>query len=302
MASALSCEDLPAANGAHGASMDGCAYRVAWTINPHMRVGAARVERALRQHCRLLDAVRNAGGTIARLPFVHGAFDSVFAKDNALLRTTDRGCHALLASLVHEERRREQPSRREALERAGFVVHAPPVAPLEGGDVVVLPDGSAFLGHGFRSSADAAPTLARFLGAPVRPLRLRDPRLYHLDMALTVLHDGTALACEEAFEPSSFRTLLRATSGNLVRVAHGVALGFGINLIEVRGTVIVGAEHGAIRRELEARGKRVVVAPLDEFHHAGGSAACLVARVHDADAQAGAVAYSPTTAIRSTAA
>jgi N-dimethylarginine dimethylaminohydrolase len=265
-----------------------------------MRVGAVRVEHALRQHCRFVHAVKEAGGTIARLPFVHGAFDSVFAKDNAILRMRDGATEALLANLVHDERRREQPARRDALERAGFVVQAAPAAALEGGDVVVLSDGSAFLGHGFRSSANAAPALERFLDAPVRPLRLRDPHLYHLDMALTVLHDGTTFACEEAFEPSSFRALLRATSGKLVRVAHGVALGFGVNMVEVRGTVIVGAEHGAIRRELEARGKRVVVAPLDEFHHAGGSAACLVARVHDA--QTRVVAYSPTTAIRSTAA
>lgn len=280
-----------------------CAYCVAWAINPHMRIGASNLHRALGQHCHFIRCLEAAGSSVVRLPFVHAAHDSVFAKDNAVLRLRGGAPEALLAQLVHPERRPEQRARQHALERAGFRVHAPPTSALEGGDVVVRPGGGAFLGWGFRSSALAAGTLERFLDAPVVALRLSDPHLYHLDMALTVLADGTTLVCEEALEPASFRVLARVTTGDLVRISARTARAFGINAVEVRSTVIVGAEHAEVRRVLEARGRRMVVAPLDEFHHAGGSASCLVARLHDPEAQtARMVARNATTAMRSTAA
>src|SRR5689334_21168372 len=62
-----------------------CAYRVAWSINPHMRVGAADPRRARAQHRALRDALVREGARLVDLPFVHGAYDSVFAKDNAVL-------------------------------------------------------------------------------------------------------------------------------------------------------------------------------------------------------------------------
>jgi N-dimethylarginine dimethylaminohydrolase len=259
---------------------DRCSYRVAWSINPHMRIGSAHVGRALWQHCNFIRCLETAGGVVTHLPFVHGAYDSVFAKDNAVLCVRRGVPEALLGTFLHDQRRAEQAARSRSLARAGFRVRAAAPAALEGGDVVQRPAGGAFLGHGFRSSVRAIATLERFLEAPVIPLRLRDPRLFHLDMALNILNCGTTLVCEEALDARSVRELRRATTGDIVRISRKAALGFGVNAVEVHGTVIMGAEHEEVRRALEARGKRVVVTPLDEFHHAGGSAACLVARLH----------------------
>ncbi len=139
----------------------------------------------------------------------------------------------------------------------------------------------ALLGHGLRSSARAASALELFLDAPVTPLELKDPHLYHLDTALTVLSDGTALVCTEAFTQEALHTLER-TEGitRVLPVPRSEALGFGLNLVEVGTRVLVGAQAPRVEALLRSLGRRPVRVRLDQFHLAGGSAACLVSQVH----------------------
>ncbi|RKH27364.1 amidinotransferase [Corallococcus praedator] len=259
-----------------------CAYQVAWNINPHMRVGAVAWRRACSQHRAFLRTLREAGAGFFELPFVHGAYDSVFAKDNAVLVSQEGELRALLATMRHGQRRGEQSARARWLSARGFDVIEPGRVHIEGGDVAMLPQGrGALLGWGQRSTPRAAGVLEAFLDAPVTPLELCDPYLYHLDTALTVLSDGTALVCPEAFTPESLRTLSR-TEGiqQVVPVAREDALAFGLNLVEVGNTVIVGARVPRVEALLRGLGRRAVSVKLDQFHLAGGSAACLVARVH----------------------
>jgi N-dimethylarginine dimethylaminohydrolase len=280
---------------------DACAFQVAWAINPHMRIGSVRMRHAVRQHGTFVRTLESAGARTLAVPFVHGAYDSVFSKDNAVMvRRTHGTIEALLARPRHAERRIEQRSRASAFASLGVRVSATAGAPLEGGDVVVLPGArGALLGHGFRSSVDAANDLERFLDRAVTCIELRDPRLYHLDMALAVLDDGTALVCDEALTPAG----IRAVEGHpavtaLVHVPLHEALRFGVNLVQVGRTVVWGADAPATTRALEAREYRVRRVALDQFHQAGGSAACLVSRIHRQAADADSLFDAP----RSTAA
>jgi N-dimethylarginine dimethylaminohydrolase len=237
----------------------------------------------VRQHEHFVRALESSGATVETVPFVHAAFDSVFMKDNGVVvERLDGVREALLASPRHAERRLEQRARADALASLGVRVCATCEAPLEGGDVVMLPGArSAFLGHGFRSSSHAARDLERFLDADVTTIELRDPRLYHLDMALSVLDDGTALVCQEALTPAGWRAVERHPAVRaLIGVPLGEALRFGVNLVQVGNTVVWGADAAATTRALRARGYRVRRVALDQFHRAGGSAACLVSRVH----------------------
>jgi N-dimethylarginine dimethylaminohydrolase len=273
--SALRCDKT------HTRSRD-CAYQVAWSINPHMKVGAVDWRRARAQHRALERALLAAGARLFELPFVHGAFDSVFAKDNALLHERGGRRRALLASMLYGERRSEQRARARVYDRQGFEVIDAPPDPFEGGDLAMLPGArGALLGYGQRSSARAAAALERFLDAPVTPLELCDPHLYHLDTALTVLSDGTALVCTEAFTPAALQTL-EETEGirRVLGVPREEALGFGLNLVEVGDSVLVGAQAPRVEALLRSLGRRAVRVRLDQFHLAGGSAACLVSRVH----------------------
>ena len=214
-----------------------------------------------------------------RLPFLHGAFDSVFMKDSAILVARDGDLYALPSTFRHEERRVETAPRTQQLARAGFSFARPLPTRLEGGDVQVIAHRRlALLGHGVRSERASSTGLAYFLGCDVIPVELRDPDLFHLDTALTVLSDDTLVYCRDAFTPCSQRALDALRFKRVIDVALKDACRFALNIVEVRGAIVTGTPGSeALWRSL---GRRVVVAPLDQFQLAGGSAACLVARVH----------------------
>jgi phenylacetate-coenzyme A ligase PaaK-like adenylate-forming protein/N-dimethylarginine dimethylaminohydrolase len=258
-----------------------CRYQVAWAINPHMSIGSVDFVVAVAQHAAYVHALEQAGAAILMLPFVHGAYDSVFAKDSALLVERRGVKRALLARLRYPERQREASVRAEFYERNGFEVVCESSGPSwEGGDTVMLPHGM-LLGHGPRSGKGAARWLEKHAELPVTPVELCDPHLYHLDMAVTTLPDGTAIVCEEALTPDAMRVLER-TPGirQIATVRRDDALAFGLNLVAIGSTVLAGARVPAIETIVTSRGYRYVVSPLDQFHLAGGSAACLVARLH----------------------
>lgn len=258
-------------------------FRVAWSINPHMHVGSVQPFQAIKQHLELVHALETAGAHVDVLPFVHGAFDSVFSKDNAvIIERADGKLDALLAHPKHLERRTEQRARAAAFTALGIEVNGTCRTPLEGGDLVMLPGArGSFLGHGFRSSLDAVRALQTFLDADVTVIELRDPRLYHLDMALSVLDDGTALVCPEAMTASSLRAVEdHPAITSTVRIPLHEALAFGVNFVQVGKEIIFGAAAESTVRALRATGHRIRRISLDQFHRAGGGAACLVSRVH----------------------
>jgi N-dimethylarginine dimethylaminohydrolase len=268
----------PACSCAHGEPS--CSYRVAWAINPHMRVGAADPDRACAQHAALVRALGRAGARVLRLPFLHGAFDSVFMKDSAILIERGGRACALPTTFRHGQRRIESAARAGQLARAGFAVARPLPSAIEGGDVhVVAHRRLALLGHGVRSERASTTGLAYFLGCEVVPLELRDPALFHLDTALTVLADDTLVYCRQAFTPATARALDALHWKRMVDVSLAEAKTFAINVVEVRGTIITGTDTPAATELWRSLGRPVIVAPLDQFQLAGGSAACLVARV-----------------------
>jgi N-dimethylarginine dimethylaminohydrolase len=278
-----------------------CTFGVAWQINPHMRPGAVEPARAVRQHRALVRQLRTLGAIVDIIPFVHGAYDSVFAKDSAVLLRRDGKDHGLMAQPLHPERRAEQSSRRATLESRGFRIAPAPTTPLEGGDVVLRSGAGrpfGYLGHGFRSSRRSVKALERFLDVPITPLELRDPSLYHLDMAVAVL-DEASLVCEEALTPSSMRDLKRVVGADsIVRVPLAEARQFALNFVKLPGHVVLASGAPSFERRIQALGYATHGLPLSEFHFAGGSAACLVARVHSMDR----ATVSTTAAMRSTAA
>jgi N-dimethylarginine dimethylaminohydrolase len=253
---------------------------VDWTINPHMRIGAVDSALACAQHARFARALRQAGATVLRLPFLHGAFDSVFTKDVAILFERDGVAHALPTTFKHDQRQVETLARQAQLARVGFSVAAPIASTLEGGDVQILPHrGLALLGHGVRSTRDSAAALAQAVGCEVVSLELRDPDLFHLDTALTVLGDDTLLYCAEAFTGVAQRQLMNLSFRRSIAVSLAEAKRFALNVVEVGSTIVTGIASPEMAACWSALGTRVVETPLDQFQLSGGSAACLTARV-----------------------
>lgn len=273
--SALQCTEHPVESRCH--------YQVAWSINPHMAIGAVDFELAAMQHAAFVAALVAAGSDIVPVPFIHGAYDSVFIKDPALLLERRGGKQALLAQLRHPERQRERMQRRRFYAQLGYETIGEDIGPSwEGGDVVMLPSGNGMLlGHGFRTQREANTWLERHAGVPVWPLELRDPRFYHLDTGLAVLPDGTALVCPTALSPASLRALEEVPGiTRVILVKREDALAFGLNLVAVGDTLVLGAHAPSVEALIRELGFRCLVVPLGQFHLAGGSAACLVAAHH----------------------
>src|SRR4051812_31028835 len=90
---------------------DACSFRVAWEINPHMRVGATNSVVALAQHENFVRALRACGERVVSLPFLHGAFDSVFMKDSVILRASNDAVRVLPATARFAERADEPAMR-----------------------------------------------------------------------------------------------------------------------------------------------------------------------------------------------
>jgi len=258
----------------------GDGYRVAWRINPHMRVGSTRPARARAQHDAFRSALIAAGARLLELPFVPGAYDCVFMKDPALLvRREDGSAGALLARARHRERAEEFAARRWQLEAAGFAVDGCE-SRLEGGDVVRVGE-RYLLGHGFRSERRAAAALERFTGREVLPLRLTDAALYHLDTAVAYLSGGELLVAEGAIADRDLRALERFQGvRHLEVIPRSQAMAFAANLVQIGDRVILASGAPHMESRLVAWGYRPVVIELDQFIAAGGSAACLVAEVH----------------------
>jgi N-dimethylarginine dimethylaminohydrolase len=266
---------------AHHEAGDGCRYQVAYSINPHMVIGAVDFAIASQQHASLMGILAGSGVSIQELPFVHGAHDSVFVKDPALLLTCHGHKRALLARLHYPERQRETAERARVLADQGYDVVTGCESDWEGGDVIMLPSCEGmFLGYGLRSRREAARWLERHAGVEVTPIELRDPHLYHLDTALAVLPDGTALVCPDALTREGLREVERARGlSRVMYVTRDLALGFGLNLVTIGETVIVGAYQPELEGLLAPLGYHCRVVPLGQFHLAGGSAACLAAPV-----------------------
>jgi N-dimethylarginine dimethylaminohydrolase len=254
-------------------------YAVKWRINPHMQPGRTSLDLALSQHDGLVRALRAAGAEVGYWPFIRGCHDCVFVKDTALLLDGPSGPRALLSAFRHPERRCEQARRRAGLISHGFRIYTTGCL-IEGGDLIRLGN-TMLLGHGFRTDLAAADVVRDVARMEVLPLELVDERLYHLDTALAALSDGTVLACRDAFSPGSFAALgAHPAVRELIEVPLEAALAFGLNLVEVNDRVILATGAPAVEAVLAACGLTPVPIPLDQFLLAGGSAACLTARIH----------------------
>lgn len=247
-------------------------------------MSSGEVREAATQHEALRTALMESGAQVWNVPLSENLFDSVFTKDSALLvRRASGHLEALMAHPRHEERQFEQPQRRRGLRNLGFEIKELSNGVFfEGGDLEFAPDGElVLLGHGIRSSKNAADSVREFLSKDVLSLELVHEPLFHLDLAFATLRNGLAFACRGAFAPDAWGRLVALDSfSDLVEVTLEEASRFALNFVEVNDTVIVGERVERIARLLEAQGKKVVVCPIDHFHSRRGGVACLTALVH----------------------
>ncbi len=234
------------------------------------------------------------GAHIEEVPAEPGLPDLVFTANSAVVLDGT----ALLARFRHPQRQAEEPHFAAAFHRlqARGLIDAvrklPDGVVLEGaGDCVWDSSRRLFwMGFGQRSDAAARHAVVDTFGVDVVPLRLADPRFYHLDTALCALPGGEVIYLAEAFTDEGLAAIRNwVEPERRIEITPEDAGHLAANAVCVGDTIVMaeGASF-ALRDALRERGYRVLRTPLGTFRRSGGAAFCLTLRLDwRSDAEAG---------------
>lgn len=257
-------------------------FEVAYVINPWMAGNLAhgRNEVALRQW----EALARVIGEVARVEHIahaSGVPDMVFTANAGLVL----GQQVVLSRFRHVERQGEEAHFAGWFAAQGFeVLRLPPDLPFEGAGDALLDRGATllWLGHGHRSDAACTPLLAERLQIEVQPLRLVDPRFYHLDTCFCPLAGGHLMYYPAAFDAASqARIAARVPARRRIVVGTQDALDFACNAVNCGPNIFLNRASPALAEALRARGFAPQQTALGEFMKAGGSAKCLTLKLNE---------------------
>jgi N-dimethylarginine dimethylaminohydrolase len=264
-------------------------YDVNYVINPWM---AGNVNRSSRQ--RATDqwkVLHNAVATISEVLLVEpqpGSPDMVFTANAGLVFDGT----VALSSFYHPERQGEEPHFRRWFQESGFeICEVPRETAFEGeGDALFEADGSRlWAGHGPRTNENSLRQLTDLWNIEVVPLRLVDPRFYHLDTCYCPLSKGEVMYYPAAFDPESQKRIQdRYPRAKRICVSEADALGFACNAINIGRNILLNRISTDLSTKLQSLGYQVIQIELTEFLKAGGAAKCLVLRLSEMDATHGA--------------
>lgn len=258
-------------------------FEVSYVINPWMtgHVHDTTSERSQRQWDALRETIARHADVVVQPP-AEGLPDMTFAANAGLVFGN---------CFVPSRFRYAQRQGEEAHDKAFFVKH--------GFDIVELPEDVFFegagdalfdrgtgrrlwMGHGHRSDLAAAAELAKRLDIEVFPLKLADPRFYHLDTCFCPLADGYTLYFPAAFDAASLALIERHVPPGLrITVQEHDAVEFACNAVNLGRVVVLNRASPGLRSRLEAAGFMLIEVALDEYMKSGGAAKCLTLRLDE---------------------
>jgi len=253
-------------------------FAVEYAINPWMEPGTTvDVELAVKQWEKLRETLVGLGHVVHVLPAQPGLPDMVYAANGAF--SVDGVVYGAL--FRYPQRTGEAQVHRAWYEVAGWRFVEPTAVNEGEGDFAYLPGvrgGLVLAGYGFRTDPAAHAEAQEALGRPVLSLRLTDPRLYHLDVALAALDDTNVVYHPEAFAPGS-REVLRRMFPDAVHADEADAVAFGLNLISDGRHTVLNSDATALGAKLRAAGYEPVHVELGELKKGGGSVRCCIAEL-----------------------
>jgi len=247
-------------------------FGVRYEINPWMDRRVAPDSVLAHQQWDALTRVYRAAGISVETVDPHpDQPDLVFTANAGLVA----GRRFLISRFRHPERRGEESIFDAWARRAGFeLVSPPPGIFFEGaGDALFCGD-TLFLGHGWRTEITVQGWLQEVLGVRVVPLKLNDPRFYHLDTCFCPLAPGVALAAPVAFDAESWKALEQHVP-RLIAVPEEVAATFACNALVVGDRLVTSGAEAAMRPLVEPVGLKPETVAMSEFRKSGGAVRCL---------------------------
>ncbi|MFJ6937496.1 dimethylargininase [Streptomyces sp. NPDC101132] len=252
-------------------------FDVRYSINPWMEPeDGADNPLAVRQWVQLRELYKELGHKVEEIDPVEGLPDMVFAANGA----TVVGGKVLGARFRYPERAAEGPAYLSWFREQGWADLLDPEYVNEGeGDYLLVGD-RLLAGTGFRTDPRSHAEAEAFLGVPVTPLHLVNPRFYHLDTALAVLSDTEVMYYPAAFSPES-REVLERLYPDALLATDGDAEVFGLNAFSDGLNVVLPKAAERLAAELAARGFNPVGVDLSELLKAGGSVKCCTQELRD---------------------
>jgi N-dimethylarginine dimethylaminohydrolase len=252
-------------------------FDVVYSVNPWMDLDTP-VDRDLarRQWETLYDTLVALGHEVMLIDPLPGQPDMVFTANAAVVV----GTRGVSAKFRAPYRNPETVVYHEWLQNAGINMRAPTDVSEGEGDFVVTPDGARiFAGDGVRTKASAHTEISVHLGLPTIPLTLVDERFYHLDTALSILDDHTAIYYPPAFSQQA-RDTLSEHFKDLISADDRDAFVLGANAVSDGLHVLLEAEADGLMTSLTARGYQPVPLDMSEFRKSGGAVRCCVLELY----------------------
>ncbi len=255
-------------------------FGVEYVINPWMQGQVHATDRGTAyQQWSALHAFIAKHAAVDLLAAVPGLPDLVFTANAALIH---RG-RAILSNFRCPERQPEAEFNARWFTENGFTVsRLPPDVFFEGAGDALLDRAQPLLwmGHGFRSDIHAQPHLEAVTQIEVQPLRLCDPRFYHLDTCFCPLQDGFLLYYPGAFDKAGIAAIeAHVPSSQRLPMPDSDAVEFACNAVNIGSKIILNQASGYTTSWLSERGFDVTRTDLHEFMKAGGAAKCLSLRL-----------------------
>lgn len=264
-------------------------FCVDYVINPWMehQIGQTHAARA-RAEWEELRGLLALGADIESIAPQPGLPDMVFTANAGL----ELGGTVVVSRFLTAERRGEEKFFHAFFESAGFrVAHWPENVAFEGAGDALRDDARNMIwcGHGWRTGEAAPALLEKIFARRVVPLRLIDPRFYHLDTCFCPLPGGALLYYPAAFDAASREAIEAVVPPRMrIEVDEADARAFACNAVESSGRIVMNDASPKLRRRLLDADLTPIPTPLGEFMKAGGGAKCLTLRLGDAPGAAAA--------------
>jgi N-dimethylarginine dimethylaminohydrolase len=245
-------------------------FTVTYAINPWMRPDQPTDPAlALRQWAQLRDVYVGLGHDVRIIEPVPGLPDMVFAANGA----TVVGGKVLGARFRYPQRAEEADAYLDWFRQSGYEDLLEPEYVNEGEGDILFTGKALLAGHGFRSDEAAAIDAGRVFGLPVVSLRLVDQRYYHLDTALCVLDEDTAMYYPAAFDDAG-RAVLADLFAELIEAKDEDAEVLGLNAVSDGRHVVLPYAARGLAAQLTEHGYQPIGVDMSELLKGGGGPKC----------------------------
>ena len=263
-------------------------FNVNYIINPWMKDQINQVSNhTAQQQWNDLKAIICRYTDVTLVPSHSQVPDLVFTANAGTVK--DNIC--ILSHFRHAERQAEEPLFKQWFIDHGFkVIEMPDHIFFEGaGDSLFSHNHSIlWMGFGFRSDLAASEFITQQLKIRVIPLKLIDPRFYHLDTCFCPMPSGHILYYPQAFNAEAQQRIqAEFPTSKRIPISEQDAITFACNAIcldnnqsaDYPYTVVLNDCSSTLQTTLEQHGYEVIKTPTSEFLKSGGATKCLTLKI-----------------------